>query len=78
MVLDVNKALKEEKASLGHCVSYLLTFAEAIKLQPKQVAILKAAKKDLKPLAAYCKPNAKSGKFSPFYCLQGIYRMLNA
>jgi hypothetical protein len=78
-VLDINKAFKEERATLGHCLSFICQFLPNLPINETDKArVLKAAKlakKDLKPYLSYFKPNAKSGKFSAFYALQGLYRM---
>ena len=79
LVLNPNAELKKDKKTFGYCITYLLQFATPLKLEAKQVSILKAAKKDLKKsgLLEVTKPNAKTGNFSPFYVLQGIYRLMH-
>ena len=76
-VINVNKALKVELSSVGACRSMLLENSEAIQLDKEFKSILLASKKDeaiYKQIDTNTR-RSKSGKVSPFFVLQALYKL---
>jgi len=75
-VLDVNAALKVERATLGHCLTLLVQTAKTINLPVSFLSAIKAVQKDsakYKALSANVR-TTKTGKFTPFYVLQYLHK----
>lgn len=78
VVLNSNKLLKQELSSIGACRAILIENSEAIKLDAKFKNLLIESKKNqdtYEQIKQVVKPS-KSGKFSPFGVLQGLYRIV--
>ncbi len=77
-VLNTNKALKQERKSLGGAVRILWLFREEIKLSKEYVQILSVIRENNEVYASF-KENvrvSKAGNYSPFFVLQAIHKAL--
>lgn len=82
-VINVNKALKAERKSLGGCIKTLLIFKKEIGLDAQRVKILTFITKDndafrsFKKIVRTSKYKGKDlGTYSPFYVLQALNKNL--
>lgn len=78
-VINVNRALKNERKSLGGCIKTLLMFNKEINMNPTQVKVLRFIQKDQEAYKGFKKIVRTShykgkdlGTYSPFYILQSL------
>tara|TARA_R110000744_G_scaffold77116_9_gene152428 strand:+ start:421 stop:789 length:369 start_codon:yes stop_codon:yes gene_type:complete len=80
-VNNVNKALKNERKTLGGCIKTLLVFSKEIGMSTKDITALRFIQKDDNAFKAFkstvrtSKYKGKDlGTYSPYYILQTLYK----
>lgn len=75
-VIATNKALKSTHKTLGGCLKNMWFFRDDMKLNSKQIAVVKLLRADTKAYNSFqaIVRKSKSGNYSPFFVLQAMYK----